>query len=264
MELLITRSNRPHFYRIDQGEVVELLFENFGVHELGQPTLTHKKALPWEITSQILKYLFYNYLADHNYDLAGALVSICRSFCIEIYNDVYGRSTLKDVTRVKRLCNTLYTLERIHDDYITMTRVTTYSACRLIKSGIATPFRPWDFVLDAFSVPLVGVVTRSNEPIKQFEVGSLNGDVVWLNGEYDKNGVFKCERLKHPIINLEICNVADQNMLTSGYLQHNKSFGRFVDLLVQCYGVNTAVHVMFNDDQSGNPFNHTQTGFIEF
>ena len=46
MELLITRSNRPHFYRIDQGEIIELLFENFGVHELGQPTLTHKKALP--------------------------------------------------------------------------------------------------------------------------------------------------------------------------------------------------------------------------
>jgi hypothetical protein len=63
---------------------------------------------------------------------------------------------------------------------------------------------------------------------------------------------------------LEICNVADDNMMTSGYLKYNNSFGRFVDLLVHCYGVNTGVHVMFNDDQSGNPFNQTQVGFIEF
>ena len=264
MELLITRSNKPHFYRIDQGEIVELIFEDFGLHELGQPTLTAKKALPWEITSQILKYLFYNYLSDHNYDLAGALVSTCRAFCIEIYNDVYGRSTLKDVTRVNRLCNTLYTLERIHDDYITMPRLTTYSACRLIKSGIAAPYRPWDFVVDVFSTPLNGVVTRDQQPIKQFEVGSLNGDVVWLEGDYDKNGIFKCTRLKHPIINLEICNYADDNMVTSRFLQHNNPFARFVLLLVHCYGTNTGVHVMFNDDETGNPFDVSRVGFIEF
>jgi hypothetical protein len=264
MELLITRSKIPHFYRIDQGELIKIEFENFSEHEIGQPTWKLKRSLPWEITTIILHYLFYNHLSDHNYDLAAAMVSICRQFCIEIYNDVYGRSTLKDVTRVKRMCNTMYTLERIHDDYITMSRLTTYSACRLIKSGIATPYRPWDFVVDAFSTPLNGVVTRDQQPIKQFEVGSLNGDVVWLQGDYDKHGVFLCTRLKHPIINLEICNYADDNMVTSGFLQNNKPFGRFVELLVHCYGINTGVHVMFNDAELGNPFDVSRVGFIEF
>ena len=85
-----------------QGEIIELLFENFGVHELGQPTLTHKKALPWEITSQILKYLFYNYLADHNYDLAGALVSTCR--CLAVSDIFVPRLASAHLRFVSSLC----------------------------------------------------------------------------------------------------------------------------------------------------------------
>jgi hypothetical protein len=264
MELLITRSTVPHFYHLEDGDCYKLEFENFGEHEIGQPTWTLKKSFPWEIMTQILHYLFYTHLSDHNYDLAASLCHVNRQFCKEIYNCVYGRSIISDVTRVKRISGTMYTLERIHDDYITMPRVSMYTACRIIKSGIVTKYAPWCLVLDCFSVPISGVVTRDHEPIKQFEIGSLNGDVVWLTGDYDKNGVFKCSRLKHPIINLEICNYADDNQITSLFLKRNKPFMQFVKLLIKCYGINTGIHVMFNDEEEGNPFDLSHTGFIEF
>jgi len=146
---------------------------------------------------------------------------------------------------------------------VTMPRTSIYPCCRLIKSGIATEFLPWDFVLDCFSTPLQGMVRRSGEKTTQFEVGNLNGDVVWLVGDYDDKGIFKCSRLKHPVINLEIANVADDNMITSEYLMTSTVFRRFIRLLTYAYGINAGIHVMFDNNQE-NPFDRSETGFIEF
>ena len=267
MQLLITRSEIPHFYRVDQGELNELVPLNFSEHEICQPTLKIKFPLPYEITTMILHHLFDMYLYSHNYDLAAALTWICKSFSTEIYNQTYGRSLIAFVTRVKRMCNTMYLLERIHDDYLTMIRTNRFSACRIIKRGFveseATKFHPWDLVLDCFASSHYGVISSEEEPIDQFEVGPLNGDIVWTSGRYLKDGSYECTRFKHPVLNLEICNVADENPITSLYLRRNRPFRRFMALLKRCYGPNTAIHVLYNDGD-GNPFDESQTGYLEF
>lgn len=265
MQLLITRSTVPHFYRIDEPELNELIPLDFSSHEIGQPTLKIKRQLPWEICSIIMHYLFQAYLHDHNYDMAGALVAINRSFVNEIYNSVYWRSkglALKDM--VRRMSNTLYTLERIHDDYFTTMRQSQFTACRIIKSGIATRYCPWDFTLDCFAGSHYGVIAQTGTTVHQFEVGPLNGDLVWLTGRYLKDGSFDCKQFKHPILNLEITNIADQNPITSTYCRRNRAFKKFVDLLKRCYGPNLGVHVLFNDQELDNPFDLTEQGFMEF
>lgn len=264
MELLITRSVIPHFYRVDQGMLEELVPLNFSEHEIGQPTLKIKHPLPWEICSPILHYLFYSHLKDHNYDLAAALTWINKRFGKEIYDKIYGKSVISPATRVKRMCSSMYTLERIHDDYLTLPRISRFPACRLIKTGLVTKYSPWTFVLDCFPISLAGVVQSDNEPVQQYEVGPLNGDIVWLSGRYLDNGIYECKRFKHPIINLEICNYADDNQVTSLYLRRNKPFRSFVQLLIQAYGPNTGVHVSFDDSEHGNPFDVSGRGFIEF
>jgi hypothetical protein len=134
----------------------------------------------------------------HNYDLAGALTTINRSFLKEIYNSTYWKSkglSMKDM--IRRMSNTLYTLERIHDDYFTTVRQSQYTACRIIKSGIATRYYPWDFTLDCFAGSHYGVVAQAGTVVHQFEVGPLNGDLVWLTGRYLKDGSFACKQFKH-------------------------------------------------------------------
>lgn len=264
MQLLITRSRIPHFYRIDQNELEELTPINFGEHEICTPTLSFRKRLPWEICSMIIEHLFDKYLTTHNYDLAAPLAWLNRSAANEIYDRIYGKSTISVTTKIKRVCNTMYFLERIHDDYFTMPRMTQYTACRVIKTGIISTFHPWDFILDCHPTSHYGVVAHDNEEIEQYEVGPLNGDLVWLTGKYLKDGTYDCNQFKHPILNLEICNAADLTTITSRYLRRNNAFKKFTDLLKKCYGPNMGLHVMFDDSIERNPFDMTHTGYIEF
>jgi len=265
MQLLITRSEIPHFYRIDQGELNELLPLNFAEHEIGQPTLKINFGLPLEISTIILLYLFDNYLRDHNYEEAAQLMFVCKALCNEIYGSVFGKGAICIQVKTKRICNTMYLLERIHDEYFTSPRLHRYSAFRLVLSAKRSKkFHPWDTFLDFFQVSHYGVVTDEDELVDQFEVGPLNGDTVWLSGRYLKDGSYDCERFKHPVLNLEICDVRDMNPITSRYLTRNQPFRRFMNLIKRSYGPNTAIHVLFNDDSENNPFDVSQTGFYEF
>lgn len=265
MKLLITRSDIPHFYRIDQGQLQELYPLKFNEHEIGQPTLKINFSLPLEITIQILLYLFDLHIRDHNFDEAAALLFVCKTVCNEIYGSVFGKAQLSAVTKIQRVSHSMYLLERIHDEYFTAPRLHQYSAFRIVLGAKRNKkFHPWDKFLDCFQVSHYGVVTAEDEPIDQFEVGGLNGDTVWLSGRYQNDGIYDCDRFKHPVLNLEICDVSDMNPITSLYLTRNKAFRRFMYLIKRSYGPNTAIHVLFNDDTQGNPFDVSQTGFYEF
>lgn len=261
MKLLITRSVLPHFYTTDP--LCELPVINFGEHDLLCDEWELDRSFPLEISTIILNHLFKIYLKTFNFDLAGALVSINKTFANEIYRLIYGRSNVDITTKIRRVCNTLNLLEHIHDEYLTEERTSQYTMCRIIKRGMSSKFLPWDLVHNCMPVSISGVV-RGNEEVRQYATGSLNGDNVWLTGKYMANGIYDCKRFKHPVINLEICNFTDLNMCSSHYLTHNHSVRQFVRLLRMTYGPNTGVHIMFNDSFDGNPFDVSNTGFIEF
>jgi hypothetical protein len=267
MDLLVTASAYPKVYKVQGNQIERYHFEDFSQHEIGQPTWDLNVRLPWEILSKIIYYLFYAYLKDHNYDLAGALTAINKAFAREIYQDIYKVALIPVVKKIQRVCNTLYTLERIHDDYLTMVKQTKYSYCRLIKTyaEVGGHYRPWSFTLDCFAVPSHGVLAYDDdETVHNFSLGALYGETLWMNGYFSTSGLFKCRKMRHPIITLDICLYDDQTILTSSDLQTNVHFKMFINLIKKCYGPNTGIYVMFNDDPTHNPFDISQRGFIEF
>jgi len=262
MKLLITRSTPPHFYKVDPLE--ELVPINFGEHEIGQPSLEICRDLPWELCSMILHELFESHVRDFNFDLAAALVTINQSFAFEIYKKVYGCSTINPVTRVFRMCQSLKLVQEIHDNHLTVSRVSRFTGCQIVKKGASEKFVPWGEIHECYQISMSGVITDEEELVEQFETGEFNGDKVWVTGKQLKNGMYECSRFKHPIINLEILDVWDNNTCTSRFLRRSLTFRRFMNLLYLAYGPNVGINVAFDDSVDGNPFDVSQTGFIEF
>jgi hypothetical protein len=262
MKLLITRSTKPHFYKTDP-ELQELKVINFGRHDLCQPTWELERALPPEITTMICQQLFLIYLQTFNFDQAAALVSVHKTFANDIYDCIYGRSVLSVTTKINRICNTLNLLEMLHDSYMTCDRISKYTLCRVVRRKFNGKYYPWDLVHECFACPISGVIS-DDAPVQQYETGTLNGDNVWLTGTYLKNGIYECQRFKHPVINLEFTNFYDMNLCTSRYLRRDQFIKQFVKLIKLTYGANTGVHIMFNDSGDGNPFDMSSTGFIEY
>ena len=262
MKLFITRSTRPHFYKADQS-LEELKIVNFGEHDLGQPIWRLNRGLPIEICLIILNHLFVAYLKSFNFDLAGALVAITKTFANDIYRKIYGKAVLDITIKIRRVCNTLNLLEQIHDCYLTVDRISTYTMCRVIRRTFNGKFCPWDPVHECVATSITGVIS-DDDPVQQYETGTLNGDNVWLTGQYMKNGIYDCKRFKHPVINLEFTNIYDYNLLTSKLLRKDFATRQFINLLKVVYGPTTGIHVMFNDSGNNNPFDLTTTGFIEF
>lgn len=262
MKLLITRSKCPHFYEIES-EVKELKPVNFGYHELCQPDWDLNRSLPDEITSLIFKHLFVIYLKSFNFDLAAALVTVHKTFAKDIYEKVFGKTILAVTTKINRLCNTLNFMEQLHDDYLTVDRISTYTMCRVVRKRFGGKVNPWDLVHECFPTQIASVITDGS-PVHQYATGTMNGENVWVTGSYLKNGIFECQRFKHPVINLEFTNVHDFNLCTSTYLRRSHSIKQLVELLRVTYGPNTGVNIMFNNSEDGNPFDMSATGFIEY
>lgn len=262
MKLLVTRSEIPHFYMVEP-EFRELQVIDFGHHDLCQSDWSLQRSLPNEITTMIFHHLFLIYIQAFNFDLAGALVSVNKTFANDIYDWIFGRSVLQVATKIKRVCNTLNLIEMIHDSFLTVDRISTYTMCRVIRRKFSGRFYPWNRIYECYATPLNGVISDET-PTEQFATGTLNGDNVWLNGSFMNNGMFNCRRLKHPVINLEITNFYDLNLCTSKYLQRDPIMKRFIKLIRHVYGSSACVHIMYNNSSDGNPFDLTATGFIEF
>lgn len=262
MKLLITRSVQPHFYETEP-ELQELKIVDFGYHELCQSDWDLKGHLPAEITTMICHHLFLIYLKTFNFDQAAALVAIHTTFANDIYDWIYGRSFLPVTTKIRRVCNTLNLMESLHDSYMTVDRISQYTMCRVVRRKFSGKFYPWDLVNECFATPISGVIS-DDKPVRQYATGTLNGDNIWLVGKYLTNGMFDCQRFKHPVINLEITNAYDFNLCTSFFLRRDQFVQQFVRLLKLAYGPNTGVHIMFNDSGDGNPFDVSGTGFIEY
>jgi hypothetical protein len=261
MKLLITRSGKPHFYKTDPVQELELI--DFGTHEICQPDWELERSLPPEITTMICHYLFMIYLRSFNFDQAAALVAINTTFANDIYDWIFGKSVLSITTKIKRVCNTLNLLEMIHDSFMTIDRLSQYTMCRIVRRKCSGKFYPWDAVHECFATPISGVIS-DDQPVKQYASGTLNGDNVWVVGKYLDNGMFDCQRFKHPVINLEITNAYDFNLCTSFFLRRDQFVKQFVRLLKLAYGRYTGVHIMFNDSGDGNPFDVSASGFIEY
>lgn len=262
MKLLITRSAKPHFYKAEP-ELQEIKIIDFGTHDLCQPEWDLQKSLPAEITTMICHHLFLIYLRSFNFDQAAALVAIHSTFASDIYDWIYGKSILAVTTKIKRVCNTLNLIEMIHDSYMTVDRISQYTMCRVVRRKFSGKFYPWDAVYECFATSISGIIT-DDQPVQQYVTGTLNGDNIWVVGNYLKNGIFDCKRFKHPVINLELTNFYDLNLCTAFFLRRDQFIKRFVRLLKLAYGPYTGVHIMFNDSEDGNPFDLSATGFIEY
>lgn len=264
MDLLITRSKNPHFYSIDQGSLSKIKVVDFGEYDLPQPKWQLARRLPWDVCSIIMRYLFLIYLKSFNFDLAGALVSINKSFTFEIYNEIFGVRYTHPLKAVKRVCNTLDLLARIYDDYLSIPRKTNYSLIKVVKPSNVADFLPWQTILDVFPQPTVGIIAGEGEKVYQFETGGFYGDTVWLTGRYNRDGIFKCKRFYHPIITIQLSDY-DEAVPTSKQLNSNEMFKKFAALLRLAYGPTTGIYFYFDDDQHGeNLFDISRTGFIEF
>lgn len=264
MELLITRSARPTFWKHSDGVVNEIKLSAFDNHELLHPTWHLKNYLPWEICSLILHHLFEIEIKTFNFDQAGALVAINKSFAYEIYRSIFGdRSVLSPTVAIKRVCNTLNLIERVYDEYLTLNRSSKYTMCQIVKTN-SNHFMPWDSILDVAPVATRGIVANPDEKVYQFETGTTHGDTAWLVGEYKRNGLFKCDRFRHPIICMQVCNYNDYVVSRSRRLQNCPVTKHFVKLLRRIFGENTGVFFVYNDTDLENPFDLTQFGFIEF
>ncbi|MGL5112691.1 MAG: hypothetical protein ACRC6O_08645 [Flavobacterium sp.] len=264
MELLITRSARPAFWKYENGSAQEIKLFGFDSHELLHSTWHLQKSLPWEICSMILHHLFEIEIKSFNFDLAGALVAINSSFAREIYRSVFGdRSEILARVAIKRVCNTLNLIERMYDEYLTLSRSSRYTMCQIVK-GNSNHFMPWDGILDVAPVASRGIVASPDEKVYQFETGTTNGDTAWLVGEYMKNGMFKCDRFRHPVLCLQVCNYNDYVITKSARIQRCPVTKHFVKLLRRIFGKNLGVFFVYNDVDLENPFDLTRYGFIEF
>lgn len=264
MELLITRSARPAFWKYENGSTSQLKLLEFGDHDLLQPCWHLKRSLPWEICSMILHHLFEIEIRSFNFDLAGALVQINSYFAMEIYRSIFGdKAVVSTRVAIKRVCNTLNLIERMYDEYLTLSRSSRYTMCQIVKSNSAH-FMPWDGILDVAPVPSRGIVANPDEKVYQFETGTTHGDTAWLVGSYKRNGMFQCDRFRHPVLCIQVCNYNDYVITKSNQIQRCKITIRFVKLLRRIFGEKTGVFFVYNDAELENPFDLTRFGFIEF
>ena len=265
MKLLITRSAIPHFYRVDRGgELEELVPLDYNIEHAVNDVDLPVSILPLEISLRILTNLFFLHLHDFNFDAAASLITLSKVFATDIYRMIYGRTHQRSITTiVRRVSGTLETIACIHDQYMTALRPSTFTSCRIII-GSCKYYYPWAKVQDCYAEHISGPIEGEGEAVSQYEVGICNGDKVWLNGRYRKDGTFNCEKFRHPILSLEINDVFGDNVLTSDFIRKNRTLNRFIILLKLIYGPNTGIFFFFNDAFDPNPFNVGMTGFVEF
>jgi hypothetical protein len=268
MNLLITKSNPTTFWGLkDDSVVTKLIFPDYFDHDLCQPTLVHCSPLPWEIVSNILGYTFKMYLQTRNFDLAIDLLLVKKDMIDLTYKSVYGNAPVNRFEKYRRLVKTLDILESIHDTYITVLRQRRYSILKLVRNGdpcLDTLVNPWDFTFDIFIEPLSGVIQDETSNPEVYYVGPLYGDQVWVTGKWRKGGVFWCEKLVSPVINLKFVDIFDTLQLTHNRLTCNANFERFFNLLRVCYGSFTGIYVMTQSENEVSPFvSHSDT-FVSF
>lgn len=265
MKLLITKSTPTAFYEIDSNKQVNrLYFPNYFDQDLCQPTLTICKRLPWELASKILGCLFTIYLETFNFDLACDLLLVKKDFIKQVYKSIYGRSTVHYFEKYRRLSNTLYILSEIHDTYITVLAQRDFCILKLVRTGdplINTHLNPWDFTFDFFIEPLSGFVSKPGTKMEMHSVGPTYGNQVWVAGQW-KNGIFYCDRISTPIINLKFTNIYEVIQHTASNI--NDRFERFFELVRETYGPLCAINVMIQPQDEINPFVSNSNSFISF
>lgn len=266
MKLLITKSTPTAFYEIDTNKQVNrLYFPNYFDQDLCPPSQTTiSMKLPWELTSNILGCLFKIYLETFNFDLACDLLMVKKDFIKQVYQSIYGRSTVHYFEKYRRLSNTLYILSEIHDTYVTVLAQRDFCILKLVRTGdpmVNTDLNPWDFTFDFFIEPLSGFVSKPGTKIELHNVGIAYGNQVWTTGKW-RDGVFFCDKINTPIINLKFTNIYEVIQHTASNI--NNRFVRFFELVRETYGPLCAINVMIQPQDDINPFVSNSNSFISF
>jgi hypothetical protein len=135
--------------------------------------------------------------------------------------------------------------------------------CNIVKSN-SSHFLPWNGILDVAPVRTTGIVENPDESVYQFETGTTHGDTAWLVGKFKTNGIFNCARFRQPVLCFQVTDYNDYVVSKSRKLQQCQTTKKFVQLLRQIFGQNLGVFFVYNDIITGNPFDLTRMGFIEF
>lgn len=255
MEFLVTATEPTTIWQLEGNEIFQLDFHDFSSISLIPENKLVIPKLPTELATRVLVHLFEYYLSQRDYHLALSCCRVDKYHLQKFYNGIYGRETDTPQNLFKRISRTFQFCEAIDDYLCTPCNEFQCIALRLARPGLdrnQSPLRPWQFGPYNVTEEIPPYYTIGYENITPFHLGDSVGDVVWLRGNFHRNGIFKASALYHPVINLILCDTSDNVLPVNKTLATNTYFSKFCDLLKWIYGVDVIVNFMVKEDN--NPF----------
>jgi len=264
MQLLITAGKPTTFWKLENSSAQKLYLRDFTYYKLDQEYKGDLGTLPQELCQPILDLLFNNYLLDRFFEDALALCTVSKHFLKRFYSRIYGSEDLNVRDLYKRMARSFLFLETI-DDYIVSEKLGSMNSClRICRPGythMVTPLRPWHFGKYSCKEAMAQNFYRGDLEMKTYNTGPAVGDIVWLNGVF-RGGVTHTIEFYHPVINIILCDSADNVIPDSDTLGKNTYMKKFTSLVSYIYGPRAIINFMVKEEE--NPFLVTSDAFISF
>lgn len=264
MQLLITSGKPTTFWKLEGSTATRLDLRDFSYYNLGPENTLKLGTLPQELSQPILDILFNNYLLDRDFDEALKLCTTSKYFLKRFYNRIYGNDDLRIRDLYKRLARSFLFLEAI-DDYLVSDKVGSMNTClRICRPGytfMVSPLKPWHFGKYSCKEAMTQNFYRGDIEMLNYNAGPTVGDIVWLNGLV-RNGVMHTIEFYHPVLNIILCDSADNVLPSTETLEDNIYMKYFTKLVYYIYGPTTIINFMVKEEE--NPFLVTTDSFITF
>ena len=240
-------------------EVIKVKPELFEYVQYPITTTFEMRYLPRELLFLILKRMIGYYFSVYDFESLAELLVINRSIAELIYQGLYGTGgEIPLVKKVIRIRKTLQILTSIHDGLIINRPVANDRRAYYLRLGRGlsskwgsrkpTTIQPWEFFNGAYNCVNSGATSVEDVTLKKYFLGPLSGQMCYIDGNFDPEGVLHANHVYHPVITLCLVDHYDLLLPTRNMIEGNDNFEEFADILVMIYGVRTMVNFMIRPD----------------
>jgi hypothetical protein len=217
--------------------------------------------LPWCVFVNILVKLVDSYLAVYDFDSLAEICNINKEVTDMMYGSMYGwGEEVKPARKVFRMRKTFDILYTIHTHRIISPQVgRDIYYLRLGRGFVRSLFgdiQPWDF---HGNFELSGILANTDLDgftLKKYFIGPLSGQMCYIDGNFDDEGVLEARQIFTPVISLCLAKSNRTIMPTRAMIEDNEHFQKFADLLIKIYGERTMVNFMVKPDNSDEEDEH--------